>query len=313
MRQEGSERQSGVYWHGLHVVFENSLNLIKLIALAGLFVAAADTATVAQSPEETAQIISPNVISVESASEAGLPIRVITSEESSFVLIEGLPQTVALSEGRLFESGVWAVKVTKLQGLKIVAIAESEEEWDLVLSLKTLDGKVLAEARPSLRVSPVRTETTQASKLQPETSTPTEFDDVTTTRVDPQPVDTRPALKAPGQTAIPSPIISNEETERITRMMQKGIERLNNGNISGARLLFSRAAEYGWADGAFHMARTYDDAELRAIGTIGVKPEPELAVKWYKHAIELGSTIALVHLKRLQPEPAGKANGEPGF
>lgn len=313
MRQEGSERQSGIYRHGLHVVFESSLNLIKLIPLAAIFVVTANTATFGQSPEEAAQIISPNVISVESATEAGLPIRVITSEENSLVLIEGLPRTVALSEGRLFESGVWAVKVSHLQGLKIVAIADNEEKWDLVLSLKTLEGEILAEVRPSLRILPVRQETTRASKLQPETSTQIQSNDVTTARVDSQPEDTRPAHKTPGQTAIPSPIISNEATERITLLMQKGMERLNNGNISGARLLFSRAAENGWADGAFHMARTYDEAELRAMGTVGVKPEPELAVKWYRHAIELGSSIAVAHLKRLQPEPAGKASGEPGF
>ncbi|HKJ63369.1 MAG TPA: hypothetical protein VKA94_15455 [Hyphomicrobiales bacterium] len=67
-----------------------------------------------------------------------------------------------------------------------------------------------------------------------------------------------------------------------------------------ARLFYTRAADKGWADAAFSLARTYDEIELEKIGAIGVQPDPELAAKWYKRAVELGSTTAVAYLERFQ-------------
>ena len=42
------------------------------------------------------------------------------------LLIRGLPSTVALTEGRLFQSGVWSVKLSDLPNLRIVAPSSIE-------------------------------------------------------------------------------------------------------------------------------------------------------------------------------------------
>ncbi len=267
-----------------------------LLALAGSCALAGGAS--AQSSGEPSQIIAPTVLSIRSATESGLPIRVITPERNAFILIEGLPKTVALSTGRLFESGVWAVKVSELQELKIVAMVNSEEERDLLLSLKTLEGDVLAEVRARLRISPVNAEPVEEpQQAAPETQ-------ITTTVAAPQAAQPDPAAQTPKTdreiVAASPPVISEEDMESILLLMRKGSEHMQQGRIDVARLFYSRAADKGWADAAFSLARTYDAAELEKIGAIGVAPEPDMAAKWYRRAIELGATTAGAYLERLQ-------------
>lgn len=269
-----------------------------------------------QTDDDTAQIIAPTVLSIESATESNLPIRVISPDNNAFVLIEGLPKAVALSTGRLFESGVWAVKVSDLEQLKIVAMANTDEQRDLVLSLKTLDGSVLAEVKSSLRISSVsqvsdeptatsneprvaaaapplqEQETTEPDAVEPESAE---------TESQPVEVEVAVAVEEPDREQVSAtPVISDEEMEGILLMMRKGDENLQEGKINIARLFYSRAADKGWADAAFALARTYDEIELRKVGAIGVEPDATQAQNWYKRAVELGSTNAVAYLERLQ-------------
>ncbi len=278
------------------------LETLSLLCVAAIFVLGGIASALSQSTNE-AQIIAPTLLTIKSATETGLPIRVITSHQDAFVLIEGLPKAVALSTGRLFDSGIWAVKVSELGELKIVAMVNSTEEHDLVLSLKTLDGDVLAEFKTALRITPVtggETADVAIGEVRTAAVAPPVQPDEGSAQ---PPISATPSetAKADRQTVVPAaPVLSEEDMQSILLLMRKGSENIQQGKINVARLFYTRAADKGWADAAFSLARTYDEIELQKIGAIGVQPDPELAAKWYKRAVELGSTTAVAYLERFQ-------------
>ena len=82
--------------------------------------------------------------------------------------------------------------------------------------------------------------------------------------------------------------------------MRRGDESMAMGNVSEARLLYTRAAESGWAYAALALAMTYDAKELAKMAVLGgVQPNAGMAAKWYARARELGSQEAAEKLRRL--------------
>jgi hypothetical protein len=87
----------------------------------------------------------------------------------------------------------------------------------------------------------------------------------------------------------------------IAFMMKNGADRMENGDIAGARLMFQRAARTGDAGAAFALAETYDPLVLRKLGgriTI-MFADLALAQSWYKKARDLGSTLAPERIAKL--------------
>jgi TPR repeat protein len=64
-------------------------------------------------------------------------------------------------------------------------------------------------------------------------------------------------------------------------LIHKGDEMLARGDVTGARLVFERAAESGDARAANGMARTFDPKVLRMLRVFGIRPDPEKAALWY--------------------------------
>ena len=86
----------------------------------------------------------------------------------------------------------------------------------------------------------------------------------------------------------------------IAVMMKNGADRMENGDIAGARLMFQRAAQTGDAGAAFALAETYDPLVLRELGRrITIMSDIALAQSWYKKARDLGSTLAPERIARL--------------
>ncbi|HKJ63370.1 MAG TPA: hypothetical protein VKA94_15460 [Hyphomicrobiales bacterium] len=141
-----------------------------------------------------------------------------------------MPKAVALSTGRLFDSGIWAVKVSELGELKIVAMVNSTEEHDLVFSLKTLDGKVLAEFKTALRITPVTGEETADVAIGQEVRTAAVAPPVQPDEGSEQPpVSATPSetTKADRQPVVPvAPVLSEEDMQSILLLMRKGSENI---------------------------------------------------------------------------------------
>jgi TPR repeat protein len=116
----------------------------------------------------------------------------------------------------------------------------------------------------------------------------------------PQPApQARPAARPPDAPPPDAPLPSPEARERALRLVKKGDEQLAEGAIAQARLLYERAAEAGSALGAMALAATYDPAELRRLGALGLKADREAARRWYERARQLGAAEAEQRLRRL--------------
>jgi hypothetical protein len=91
------------------------------------------------------------------------------------------------------------------------------------------------------------------------------------------------------------------DAAEIAQMMTKGTEYMANGDVSGARLMFQRAAEAGETTGAaaFAVAETFDPLALAK----GILPDVAQARTWYARAKDLGAPQAGERLERLVRSP----------
>jgi hypothetical protein len=86
--------------------------------------------------------------------------------------------------------------------------------------------------------------------------------------------------------------------EEIDGLVKRGQDLLTIGDISGGRLLLTRAAEAGDARASFALAGTYDSAVVATLGAVGAFPDPVKARAWYQKAAEQGSTEAVRRLEQ---------------
>jgi TPR repeat protein len=75
-------------------------------------------------------------------------------------------------------------------------------------------------------------------------------------------------------------------------LVRRGDGMLAAGDISGARLFYRRAAEGGSAVAARALGKTFDPAFLSATGAVGIRPDPDAALTWYRRAAALGDEEA---------------------
>ena len=74
------------------------------------------------------------------------------------------------------------------------------------------------------------------------------------------------------------------------------------GDLAGARLVLSRAAEAGDGRSAFMLAETYDPLELEKLGEHGLASSLATARLWYAKAHDLGWKEAATRLERLSKD-----------
>ncbi len=179
--------------------------------------------------------------------------------------------TVALTEGHVVAPGSWAIPLAALPNLTIILPIGLQGQSDIAISLVSVDGTVLAEARTVLRCRRCRR---------------------------------RPARRPRGAVASVRgtawfATLAPAERERALGLHAKGQEQLERGSIYAARKFFERAADIGLAQSAVALADTYDPDELTKLRVIGIQADVEAAKKWYEKARELGAAEASDRLRRL--------------
>lgn len=217
---------------------------------------------------------------------AAMPIRINAPKgvpKNVILLIRGMPAGIALSEGRPFGPGVWAVPTASADRLRLAA-AETivGVSVQITISLESLEGTKLAEAKTTLRVMPgVQTGARQEV-----------VGDVTGGLPRTPPVETAAKPVAPPSSSSP-PTMSSSDRAEMSKLVEKGHEVLKTGKIAAARLLYKRAAEAGLAEAALALGATYDAKELARLSVVGSEQaDAALARKWYSKASEMGSTEA---------------------
>jgi NitT/TauT family transport system substrate-binding protein len=84
----------------------------------------------------------------------------------------------------------------------------------------------------------------------------------------------------------------------IAAMMRSAAQRMANGDVAGARMMYQLLANDGEAPAALALAETYDPSVLRKSNiTGGVTSDVALAQIWYEKAKVLGSTVAVARLE----------------
>jgi hypothetical protein len=232
-------------------------------------------------------------IAAEPASQAALPIRVGPPDalpRNSFVRVRGLPPAVALSDGYSIAPGAWAVPIGALPSLKMTLPSGAAGRSEIVIALVAIDGAVLAEAKSMLTIaarnSQRRDPGAPAAASILRAGTPS--------KGPPEPVESSgPALKDSPPPATP------QDRERALRLMKKGDAQLEDGNVSGARLFYERAADAGLAQAAMALAATFDALELPRLKLRGVPPDRKQARRWYERAHQLGAGGAEERLRRI--------------
>jgi TPR repeat protein len=102
----------------------------------------------------------------------------------------------------------------------------------------------------------------------------------------------------PAAVANPSPRAATSPA-MLDMLQRRGDEMLATGDVSAARRLYERGVAARSARAAFALARTYDPRILATLGVKGLAGDPEVAIRLYRHAIDLGSTEARPALDRL--------------
>ncbi len=231
-------------------------------------------------------------IPAEAASQTALVIRVGPPDalpKGCFVRVRGLPPMASLSEGHSIAPGSWAVPIAALPNLKITLPVAATGKSEISVTLVSIDGAVLGEAKSILMVAAAASE-----QAQPKASPPLSILRAGT------PQATEPP--APPAASVPQaggPKLAPAEREHLLRLIRKGDEQLADGGIAQARLLYERAAEAGLPEGAMALAATYDAAELSRLGVRGLQPDAAAAKRWYERAQQLGAADAAQRLRRL--------------
>jgi hypothetical protein len=211
------------------------------------------------------------VTRAEAASRSRLEIQVGPADaiaKNSFLRIRGLPPAVALSEGHSIAPGSWAIPLNALSNLTIILPVGQQGPAEVGISLVSIDGAVLAEAKTTLVVT--------------------------------QPPAPRADSSAGSEVArTPVPKLTAEQRERAQALHAKGLEKLEHGDVYGARKFFELAGGMGLAQGAVAAAGTYDPDELAKLRVMGLQPDVAAARKWYERARELGAVEAADRLRRL--------------
>ncbi|MCW3475218.1 AAA family ATPase [Limobrevibacterium gyesilva] len=88
----------------------------------------------------------------------------------------------------------------------------------------------------------------------------------------------------------------------VAAFLHRGDSMLSEGDVSGARLLYERAAAAGSGPASTGAGKTYDPVFLAEIGARGIQGNPDRASAWYQKAIALGDREAGDRLKKLKSQ-----------
>ena len=319
------------------------------VSLAGLVIAQLAHAPMhpsayAADPPVRSELVKIELMSLfvaEPGAETQLAIRIVPPDSlpnTAYVRIRGLPATVVLSDGHAVAPGVWSVPLIGLPALKVVVPKGVSGRSELAVSVLTVDGQILAEAKSALLVAQVNLRAPAVEPPKVALNEPAPAAPPAETLVRPQrplKAEMVPSFPQPsGATTIPTPMpappaaapplpeppktepkqqiavvtpspppaapaVTSDARTRNERMIEQGDKALAQGNIATARQFYLRAADAGSGAAALKLAQSYDPAELAKLRVQGLVGDVAEARRWYEKARDLGEPDAAGRLKTL--------------
>jgi hypothetical protein len=99
---------------------------------------------------------------------------------------------------------------------------------------------------------------------------------------------------------VAAPHESSGHDSQGERLMKRALDMIQQGDISGARLILERAVSSGSAQAAFHLAQTYDPRILAKWQARGIKGDPTRSRELYRMAAQAGVPEAQEHIANLE-------------
>jgi hypothetical protein len=240
-----------------------------------------NTGFVATAPSNEGMDVTPARLVVEGGRAAAndpLPLGVSLKDPSGgeTVFLSGLENGTRLSAGTPFGSKGWRISARELGSVLAYAPVDYIGAMHAAINLHAANNAVVDTQVVRLEWVPKnKNEQTsvQASEPQPQ-----------------QPV------VAKANTRPPKPQMDPEE---INRLLRRGQQLLQAGDIAPARLMLHRAAEGGSGQAALLLGGTYDPDVLQDLGVLGFAANPAKAREWYQRAASMGVNEASRRIERL--------------
>ncbi|MGI9465295.1 MAG: hypothetical protein ACR2OM_15240 [Aestuariivirgaceae bacterium] len=225
---------------------------------------------------------------VRGAAQSPIPLALAAdggkTEQPIALRLTGLPLDASLSAGSKLEDDAWLVGPAELEGLHLTVPARPKGPLKImVAAIEANTGKLAAPMQemtvkvdaPSVVVEPAAKPVTNSQNFSGSVK----------------------VAKPAGASAKVAK--SAGASEAALAMRTRGDETLALGDVVGARGFYQKALQMGDKVSAGRIGRTYDPIIYQVVGVQGLKPDPKMAERWYRHAIVAGDIDARTDLDRL--------------
>jgi hypothetical protein len=213
-----------------------------------------------------------------------LPLGVSLKDPSGgeTVFLSGLENGTRLSAGTPFGSKGWRISARELGSVLAYAPVDYIGAMHAAINLHAANNAVVDTRVVRLEWVAKKKKNEQASVQAAVQQPPAQ---------QPAPATAKQAARAPA----PPPM----DPEEINRLIRRGQQLLQAGDIAPARLMLQRAAMGGSGQAALLLGGTYDPEVLRDLGVLGFASNPAQAREWYQKAAGMGVTEASRRMERL--------------
>jgi hypothetical protein len=223
------------------------------------------------------------------------------------VMIKWMPATARLTAGRRASENEWRVPAQIISDAAIIPPTDFVGEMNLSAELRGTDGGALVTTFFRLTwtsAQPGSAAVAAASTAAAPPTPPAPPAPVAAAPQQPQAI----APPAPAAIAVATPQAPAEPVRElspneIAALVRRAQELLASGDLQGARLLLTRAADAHDARAALLLAKTFDPTASRQFSAADVGPDVEQARNWYQRAREWGSPEAQRQLDALASFP----------